>query len=102
MIDTIEVIIQNGALLSEHFVLKCDELKAYLAFDTVNISKEFLDNLVSTIRSWKNEYGSDSKIDSEEFTVIVTSNDKTIDKFHGKGIYPDNYSYFIELLGEIK
>ena len=102
MIDTIEVIIQNGALLSKHFVLKCDELKAYLPFDAVNISKEFLDNLVSTIRSWKNEYGSDSKIDSEEFTVIVTSNDKTIDKFHGKGIYPDNYNYFTELLGEIK
>ena len=102
MIDTIEVIIQNGVLLSEHFVLKCNELKVYFAYETKEVSNEFLDELVRIIRLWKNEYGNNSKVDSEEFTVIVTSNDKTIDKFHGKGIYPDNYNQFIELLGEIK
>ena len=102
MIDTIEVIIQNGTLLSEHFVIKCNDLKAHFPYKIKDISNNFIDELVRIIRLWKHEYGNDSKIDSEEFTVIVTSNDKTIDKFHGKGIYPDNYSQFIDLIGEIK
>ena len=101
MIDTIEIMIQKGTHRIYHFVIKYNELKAYADGLVFDLSKDYLDELLRTIRLWKNEYGSDSKIDNEEFTIIVTSNGKE-DKIHGKGYYPDNYSHLIELLGEIK
>jgi len=49
---------------------------------------------------WKEEYGSDNKIDTEEFKITITSKD-SIDSFHGKGNYPNNYSLLKDLLDEI-
>lgn len=64
------------------------------------ISKELINELIRTICLWKNEYGFSSKIDVEEFKVIIKTTNK-IDTFHGKGIYPSNYKYFKKIIGEI-
>ena len=101
MINTIEIIIQSGTINNYHFVIKYNELKAYADGKSFELTKEFLDELIRTMRFWKNEYGNDTKLDNEEFTIIITTNNN-IERIHGKGYYPVNYSHLIEMLGEIK
>jgi len=49
---------------------------------------------------WKYDYGRDNKFDSEEFIIeLITDNENII--YKGKGNYPENYSDFKALLGEL-
>ena len=95
--NTVEIIIQNGILEVFHGIINIPEKFCLINDTKKEVSDEFLDNLIRTIRLWKNEYGYDTHIDEEEFTVIVNENER----FHGKGVYPDNYETFKELLGEL-
>ena len=50
-------------------------------------------------RLWKKEYGALNGIDQEEFKITIISDvEETI---HGKGVFPNNYQEFMELLGEL-
>ena len=103
MIDTIDMIdirIQNGINETFHAMILYYDKICYIDDKKYNLSDEYLDNLLGTIRLWKNEYGNDDKIDSEEFTISIKINENE-EIFHGKGIFPDNYRYFKELLGDI-
>ena len=101
MIETMEIIIKNGPVNLIHALIFFSENICYKNKKKFNVSNEFLDNLTRTIRLWKNEYGSNNRvIDSEEFKVIVQTKDKK-EIFHGKGLFPDNYISFKELLGDI-
>ena len=98
MIKAIEIIIKNG-IYSNNYLISFTNKNLYLNNKKYEVTETFLNNLKNTILYWKNEYGSSKEIDIEEFTVIVYS-DEGEDKYHGKGIYPNNYNYFKELLGD--
>ncbi len=100
MINTIEVIIRSGIFDSIHLIISYPRESCYMNNKIYTLNDKFLDELVRTIRLWDNEYGYDQMIDSEEFKVIVTTNEKE-EIFHGKGIFPSNYQGFKRLLGEI-
>lgn len=63
------------------------------------IDKEIIDKLLSIMCLWKNEYG-EKGIDYEEFIVKIYS-ENSIEQYHGKGVYPDNYEEFIKIVGEL-
>lgn len=99
MVQEIDIQINNG--LSESINASINFSKKIFSINNTNysVSDTYLDNLLDTIYLWKNEYGEDDKLDSEEFTVNVKTENE-IEKFHGKGIFPENYYYFKELLGD--
>ena len=101
MIEKIEIEIRNGPRLKLDGEI--DFLKnTYRKNDTTySITEEFKNKIIQTIYKWKEEYGKDAKIDSEEFFITVKSTD-AITTFHGKGKYPENYENLKELLGEEK
>ena len=100
MLDTMEVTISNG-LQSLYAFIMCKEKICYIDGLKYNVSDEFLDEIIRTISFWDNEYGENNRLDSEEFKVVIRENDKE-NVFHGKGIFPNNYAYFKELLGELR
>ena len=101
MIETIEIIIQNSLNEETHAIILYSENICYKNNKEYKVTNEFLESIIRTIRTWKNEYGNSSKlIDSEEFNIIVKEKEKK-ETFHGKGIYPENYDYLKELLGEL-
>lgn len=99
MIQEIDIQINNG--LSESINATINFSKKLFSINNIkySVNDTFLDNLLDTIYLWQNEYGRDDNIDSEEFTVNVKT-DSGIETFHGKGIFPQNYYYFKELLGD--
>ena len=99
MIKTIEIIIRNGIFEKIKMLLIAERNICYLNDKKINIDEEWKNQLIRTIRTWKNEYGTKEGVDLEEFTIIVHANKKEI--IHGKGIFPDNYENLIELLGEL-
>lgn len=101
MIKAIEIIFNNGFINDQNYLISYTNKSCYFNDKKINVSDDFLDNLKNIILYWKKEYGTNNKIiDAEEFTIIVYSNDGE-EKFHGKGIYPNNYSLLKELLGDI-
>lgn len=100
MINTIEVIITSGIKEIYNVLILPSKNIMYLNNHKYEIDSEYIDNIIRIIYLWKEEYGSDNKIDSEEFKVTVTSKDST-SSFHGKGYYPNNYSLLKDLLKEI-
>ena len=100
MIKAIEIIINNGSINETNYMISYTNKVCYQNDKKYEVTDSFLDELKNTILYWKKEYGSNNIIDAEEFTVIVYSNDGE-DKFHGKGIYPNNYEIFKRLLGDI-
>ena len=97
MIDFIEIKIQNNLSNFLDVLIINSKNICYKNNKKYNVTDEFLKDIISTICLWKNEYGSDSKIDSEEFTITVKTDIKE-EKFHGKGIFPNNYEHLKELL----
>ena len=100
MIETIEIMIQNGPKEVLYALIVYQRNICYLNRKKYTVTNEFLEEVVRTIRLWKNEYGTSNKIDSEEFRVIVKTKEKE-EHFHGKGIFPDNYEHLKEMLGDI-
>ncbi len=98
MVDAIEIIINNGALVQTSALIAYKQKVCYLNEKKYEVDDSFLEEFVRILSQWKNEYGTKSGIDVEEFKVTVYSG-KREDVFHGKGIFPDNYSRIKELLG---
>ena len=101
MIKAIEIILNNGMASGSNYLISYTNKVCYFNDKKYELNDEFLDKLKHILLYWKNEYGTNNKlIDAEEFTITVYSDDGE-DKFHGKGIYPDNYGLLKELLGDI-
>lgn len=100
MIKAIEIIIKSGVNITYNCIISYTNKTCYLNDKKYEVTDEFLNTLKNTILYWKNEYGTSNKIDAEEFTIIVYSEDGE-DKYHGKGIYPNNYSLLKEMLGDL-
>ena len=101
VIETIEIIIDNGPQKLLNSIIVYPQKICYINNKKYSVTDDFLKDVVRTIRLWKNEYGNISNvIDSEEFTITVKTKEKE-EKFHGKGIFPKNYNYLKELLGDL-
>lgn len=100
MIKTIEIIINNGINIVNNYIIIPSKNICYYNDKKISIDETYTKRILQEIYTWKNEYGKNSGIDSEEFTItIITEEGKEV--FHGKGVYPNNYESFIELLGEL-
>ena len=97
MIKGIEIIINNGIKEDKYLISYLDKT-CYTNTKKYTVSDNFLNEIKNTIVYWKKEYGKSNVIDAEEFTIKIYSD--TTDIYHGKGIYPDNYNYLKELLGD--
>lgn len=100
MIQMLEVMIHNGATDILNAMVVFPKKICFVNDKKYKVSEDFLNELMRTIYLWKNEYGYDSNIDSEEFKVIVTTKEGK-ETFHGKGVYPHNYEHLKEMLGDI-
>ena len=100
MIETIEIMIKNVANEQLSVLVMCSENICYKNNKKYKVTKEFIEDLIRTIRLWKTEYGNSENIDSEEFTIVVKTGEQK-EMFHGKGVFPNNYQYLMELLGEL-
>ena len=100
MIQTIEIMIKMGINNIINAIIVYPKNICYLNNVKYEVDDDFLDDIAGTIALWRNEYGYDENIDSEEFTIIVTT-DEGKETMHGKGIYPHNYEYLKELLGDL-
>lgn len=101
MIEIIEIFIQNSGEKKVECLIIYDKKICYLNGKRYIINEEFISRLENILVTWKSEYGNSNKIDTEEFLIrIKTTN--SLDKIHGKGIFPDNYEQLLNLLGELK
>ena len=100
MVQTIEIRISNGIQQTINALIVYSKNICYINHTKYHVSDSFIEELLQTICMWKPEYGEDDNIDSEEFYIKVTSTDGK-ESFHGKGIFPHNYSVLKELLGDI-
>jgi len=100
MIKTIEILITSGPSELYNVLILPSKNIMYLNNKKYDTTEDFINKLIRIIYLWKEEYGSDNKIDTEEFKITITSKD-SIDSFHGKGNYPNNYSLLKDLLDEI-
>lgn len=100
MINGIEIIINQGANYEKNVFIVPTEKQCYYNNKKYNITDIQIENILKLLTTWKYEYGCMPIIDAEEFNVIVYSNDgKTT--YHGKGIYPYNYSEFKSIIGDV-
>jgi hypothetical protein len=100
MIDKVEIIIGNGLSNEELIMINNHSKKAYVNDNIVEIPNDFVDRLLDIIKYWKNEYGTNNNIDAKEFNITLYE-DNIEEKYHGKGIFPDNFDLLKELLGEL-
>ena len=101
MIDTIEIVINNGIFVKYNIIISYNNNYCFCNNHKYIINSKQKNDIVRTIKTWKNEYGSSNIIDDEEFRVIVTTNDSKKEVFHGKGIFPNNYRVFKRIIGDI-
>lgn len=99
MVQSVEINIRNGVNSSLDALVVFSKNICYINNNKYEITDEFKDELLDTIFMWKHEYGTDDNIDSKEFLIKVKTKDK-IEQYHGKGIFPENYSVIEELLSE--
>ena len=96
MINLIEVSITAGILNKYNLMIIPNENICYLNNKKYSIEKEIIDRILALISLWEIEYGTKDGIDLEEFTTT-----DSVDKIHGKGIYPNNYKRLLDIIGEI-
>ena len=101
MIELIEIFIQNAGVKKIEALIVYNKKICYLNGKKYEIDNEFLNCLENIILTWKNEYGNSNKIDPEEFLIRIKTN-TSLQKIHGKGIFPDNYGELLKLLGDLK
>lgn len=101
MVDEIEICIKNGVLREKNILIIPKEDKMYVNNEQYPINKEIISKLLNILATWKYEYGKNNEIDAEEFKVVVKSKDGAT-VYHGKGIFPNNYNEFLEVLGGIQ
>lgn len=82
----ISIDIENESILSNNNLVKYD--------------KSLVESIINMVVLWKYDYGEDASIDSEKFMVeLITDKERIV--YKGKGIFPDNYQLFKEILGEL-
>ena len=101
MIQTIEINIRHGIIDKLNALIIYERNICYINNKKYKVTNEFMEEILDEICYWKNEYGSDDNIDSEEFTINIKTKENE-EKYHGKGIFPYNYPYLKELLGEVE
>ena len=101
MIKTIEILIKNGIFTTYNVLIINEKKIMYMNDKKYTLTNNYLDDIINTFYLWNHEYGYDNKIDSEEFTIKVRT-EEGITKYHGKGLFPSNYNVQIELLDGVK
>ena len=101
MIDAIEIKINSGSYNRINALIDYNNNICYMNNNTYKVDNTLLEELKKILYTLKKEYGSVNAIDIEEFEIIVT-NKKHKDRYHGKGIYPNNYTDLINLLERLK
>ena len=100
MIKSIEIMISSGVMVTYNGIISYTDKICYLNDKKYEVTDTFLNNIIKIILYWKNEYGTTNMIDAEEFTITVYTDDGK-EKYHGKGIYPNNYRILKEILGDL-
>ena len=100
MIKAIEIMINSGVIITYNCFISYTDKICYLNDKKYEVTDDFSNNIKKIILYWKNEYGTNNLIDADEFTIIVHTTEGQ-DKYHGKGIYPDNYRLLKEMLGDL-
>lgn len=94
MIEVIKINIVNDFICNDYLINVKDLCCIYNNNKIKYITLEKINELLSIIKLWDNEYLGNI-IDGEEFLIeVVNHHEKTI--FHGKGKYPVNYDLFKE------
>lgn len=101
MIQTIEIIINEGINIKLNLLISVENKNCYFNDIQYDITNEKIDKLLDILSTWKYEYGSSNIIDAQEFKVIVKTNNG-VTNYHGNGIYPNNYNEFLDVLGDIQ
>ena len=100
MIKTIEILITSGPIDLYNAQILPTKKIVYLNNHKYEVDDDYMNKILDVICLWKEEYGYDNKIDTEEFNItIITSNSKNT--IHGKGYYPSNYKMLKDMLEEI-
>lgn len=100
MIYEIDIMIGTGLNIQYDVIIIPKRQIIYINDQKYKIPQSFIDELKKTFYLWDENYGYDNKIDTEEFKIIVKSDDG-IKKYQGKGHYPNNYGLLKEMLGSI-
>jgi len=100
MINKIEILITQNTIRVLDAEIDYNTKKCIINDKECFISSDNLSELKDILYSWDNEYGNSNKLDREEFFVNVISTDG-ITSYHGYSNYPNNYSRFKEILGDI-
>lgn len=100
MIEKIEIIINYGLFKCDEIEIDCINKKIIQNKKEKEIKEKEISELIKLISSWDKEYNSSNEIDSEEFYIRLLGNNIE-ENYHGKGVFPTNYSYFKEIIGEI-
>lgn len=100
MVNLIEILITSGIFTRYNLLIIPKDNICYLNDKKYILEKAKIDKILALISLWKNEYGTKEGIDQEEFSITITTNNKT-ETIHGKGIYPNNYNQLLEIIGEI-
>ena len=100
MIDKVEIYIVNGLTDNKEYIINNKTKKVYINGIIKDIKEDFVERLVDIIKFWKNDYGTETGLDVNEYTINLYENNIK-ETYHGKGNYPTNFELFIELLGEL-
>lgn len=100
MIKSIEILISSGINEIYNVIIFPEKKTTYINNKKHDIDDEYINSIINIIYLWKEEYGYDNRIDSEEFKVTVTADDGTT-TFHGKGYYPYNYVLLKDIIVQI-
>lgn len=100
MIDAVEIVISSGSMNQFSAFISYLKKVCFLNKKKHEVDDAFLDEITNTIASWEEEYGTKPGIDVEEFLITVYSQNKKYN-YHGKGVFPKNYTRLKEILGEL-
>lgn len=64
------------------------------------ITNEKIEDLISIIRTWKNEYGETNILDQERFLIVIKTETEE-ETIKSNGELPDNYDLFKNWLGDL-
>lgn len=95
-IDKIEIKINDFVNKMELFIVP-NTLRVYVKENVKSINKDELDRLLRIICKWNHQYIDKRIIDAQMFRIRIYTNNG-VDEYFGSGVYPDNYSEFLELV----
>lgn len=100
MIDSINILISRGTVNIYKILIDPNNNSCYINQKKYEIDNKLIHKILDIIVTWKYEYGYSNTLDAEEFTIIINSTKTTT--YHGKGIFPENYNEFLNIIGGIE